>query len=90
MIIIDQYTRQLIGFAVNLGHPDGPAVCRMFGKIVSIQSIPKYLSSDKDPLFKYRQWRANLDILGIEETQSLPYAPRTHPFIERLILTIRN
>jgi len=90
MVVIDQYTRQLVGFAVNLGRPDGPAVCRMFGEITSKQSLPKYLSSDNDPLFKYRQWRANLDILGIEEIKSLPYAPRTHPFIERLILTIRK
>lgn len=35
-------------------------------------------------------WRANLQILGIEEIETIPYVPISHPFIERLIGTIRR
>jgi len=52
--------------------------------------LPKYLSSDNGPLFKYHRWIANLDILEIESIKSIPYTPRSHPFIERLIGTVRR
>jgi len=51
---------------------------------------PKYLSSDNDPLFQYQQWQANLRILDVDELKSIPYTPCSHPFIERLIGTIRR
>ena len=54
------------------------------------KDIPQRLSSDNDPLFRYHQWQANLRILDIEEIKSVPYAPTSHPFIERLIGTIRR
>jgi transposase InsO family protein len=62
----------------------------MFNAAVSAKGPPKYLSLDNDPLFQYHRWRANLRILGIEEIKSLPYIPLSHPFIERLIGTIRR
>ncbi len=42
------------------------------------------------PLFLYHQWQANLRILGIEEIKTVPYMPLSHPFVERLIGTIRH
>ena len=51
---------------------------------------PKYLSADNDPLFSYHQWQANLRILEVEEIKTVPYAPLSHPFVERLIGTIRR
>jgi hypothetical protein len=30
MVVMDQYTRRIIGFAVHTGNLDGPALCRMF------------------------------------------------------------
>jgi hypothetical protein len=62
----------------------------MFNKIISNKNLPIYLSSDHDPLFNYQRWRANLRVLDIEEIKSVPYAPMSHPFIERLIGTIRR
>ena len=47
--------------------------------------LPKYLSTDNDPLFKFHRWRANLHVLDIEEIKSVPYTPTSHPFIERTI-----
>ena len=51
---------------------------------------PKYLSSDNDALFQYHQWQANLRIMDADEVKSVPYTPRSHPFVERLIGTIRR
>jgi putative transposase len=90
MVVMDQLTRRIIGFAVNAGAPDGPDVCRMFNGIIRGSSSPQYLSSDNDPLFRYRQWNANLRILEVTEIKTIPYVPLSHPFIERLIGTIRR
>ncbi|MDE2347096.1 MAG: integrase core domain-containing protein, partial [Gammaproteobacteria bacterium] len=51
---------------------------------------PMRLSTDHDPLFRFHRWLANLRILEVEEIKSVPYAPMLHPFIERLIGTIRR
>jgi putative transposase len=90
MVLMDQYTRRIIGFAVNPGNIDGITACVMFNKIISSKNTPKYLSSDNDPIFQFHRWRANLRILDIEEIKSLPYMPMSHPFVERLIRICRN
>ena len=48
------------------------------------------VSTDHDSLFRFLRWLANLRVLGIEEIKSVPYAPLSHPFVERLIGTIRR
>ena len=50
-------------------------------------SLPTRLSSDHDPLYRFHQWRANLRVLQVIEVKSVPYVPRSHPFVERLIGT---
>jgi transposase InsO family protein len=62
----------------------------MFNTAITTGSAPKYLSSDNDPLFLYHQWHANLRILGADEVKTVPYTPLSHPFVERLIGTIRR
>ncbi|MFZ0470634.1 MAG: transposase, partial [Thiogranum sp.] len=51
---------------------------------------PRHPSSDQDPLFEYHRWQANLRILEIEPIKSVPYTPISHPFVERLIGTVRR
>jgi hypothetical protein len=41
-------------------------------------------------LFLYSQWQANLRILVIDEINTVPYTPLSHPFVERLIGTLRR
>jgi putative transposase len=48
------------------------------------------MSSDNDPLFQYHRWKANLRVLEVEEIKSLPQVPMSHPFVERLIGSIRR
>jgi putative transposase len=90
MVIIDQYTRRIIGFAVKSGSVDGVTLCCLFNQIISGQSLPKHLSTDNDPLFLFHRWQANLRILDIDEIKSVPNIPVSHPFVERLIGTTKR
>ena len=52
MVVMDQFTRRIIGFGIQAGDIDGAALCRMFHRAISRMGVPKYLSSDHDPLFR--------------------------------------
>ncbi|MGB5258947.1 MAG: integrase core domain-containing protein [Gammaproteobacteria bacterium] len=90
LVVMDQFTRRIVGFGIHAGDVDGIALCCMFNSAISSRGSPIYLSSDNDPLFLYHQWHANLRILGADEIKTVPYTPLSHPFIERLIGTIRR
>src|SRR5215813_9837273 len=90
LVVMDQFTRRIVGFAVHRDVVDGVALCRMFNRAIHMQTLPKYLSSDHDPLYRFYQWQANLRVLEVQEIKTVPYAPLSHPFVERLIGTIRK
>ena len=90
LVVMDQFTRRIIGFSVTQGSPDGGTVCYLFNQIVGQNNFPEYLSSDNDPLFHYWLWRANLERRQIKEIKTVPYVPWSHPFIERLIGSCRR
>jgi transposase InsO family protein len=90
MVVMDVFTRRLIGFGIEPAHIDGVAVCRMFNRAIADQSLPKRISTDHDPLFRFHRWLANLRVLQIAEIKSVPHVPVSHPFVERLIGTIRR
>jgi len=90
LVVMDQCTRRIIGFGVHAGDVDGPALCRMFNDAISKQGLPLYVSSDNDPLFLYHRWQANPGILGIDEIKTVPHVPISHPFVERLIGSVRR
>ena len=87
---MDQHTRRIIGFGVHAGNVDGQALCRMFNQATSGHRWPTHISSDNDPIFQYHRWKANLRVLEIEEIKSVPHVPMSHPFVERLIGSIRR
>jgi transposase InsO family protein len=87
---MDQFTRRIVGFGVQCGNVDGPAVCRMFQQATRRQSLPKYLNTDNDPLYRFHQWQANLRVLEVAEVKTVPGVPLSHPFVERLIGTLRR
>jgi hypothetical protein len=62
----------------------------MFQRAIRGHGLPKYLSSDHDPLYRFHQWQANLRVLEVNEIKTVPYMPLSHPFVERLIGTIRR
>jgi transposase InsO family protein len=90
MVVMDVFTRRIVGLGVEPAHIDGISVCRMFNQARCAQPLPKRLSTDHDPLFRFHRWRANLRILDIDELKSVPFVPRSHPFIERLIGSLRR
>src|SRR6267154_1662377 len=87
---MDQFTRRIVGFGVHRGAVDGVGLCRMFNRATRGQKPPTYLSSDHDPLYRFHQWQANLRILDVEAIKTVPYVPLSHPFVERLIGTVRR
>jgi len=44
-------------------HRGWSSFCRMSLRALRGQSLPRYLSSDHDPLYQFHQWRANLGVL---------------------------
>ena len=90
LVVMDQFTRRIVGFGVQAAAVDGPALCRMFNQAIAGQGPPTRLSTDHDPLFRFHRWQANLRILGVEPIQTVPLAPWSHPFVERLIGSLRR
>jgi len=90
LVVLDVYTRRIIGFRVVAAHLDGIRLCRMFNRAIARQSLPRRLSSDDDPLFRFHRWRANLRVFEVDEIKTIPCTPRSHAFVERLIGTIRR
>ena len=82
LVVMDQYTRRIIGFGVHAGVVDGTALCRMFHQAIrGHRAMPKYLSSDHDPLYRFKQWQANLRILEVAEIKTLPYVPLSQAYV---------
>ena len=79
-----------MGFGVHRGVVDGVGLCRIFNRATRGHTPPTYVSSDHDPLYRFHQWQRNLRILDVEEIKTVLYVPLSHPFVERLIGTIRR
>ena len=90
LVVMDQFTRGLVGVAVHRGPVNSVDLCRLFNAAVHGQGTPRHLSTDHDPLFEAHRWTANLRILEIDEIKTVPHVPVSHPFVERLIGTIRR
>ena len=72
MVVMDIFTRRIIGFGVAAANLDGPSVCRMFNRAIVRQRMPRHLSSDHDPLFRFQRWLANLGSLRLMRSSRFP------------------
>src|SRR6267142_6662990 len=90
LVVMDQFTRRLVGVGVQHGPVNGAGLCRMFNAAIHGRGTPRHLSTDHDPLFEAHRWTANLRILEIDEIKTVPHVPLSHPFVERLIGTVRR
>ena len=79
LVVMDQYTRRIVGFGIHAGVVDGRALCCMFNHAIRGHSTPTHLSSDNDPLYRFHQWHANLRVLRVTEVKSVPYVPNVLP-----------
>jgi putative transposase len=71
LVVMDQFSRRLIGFAVQPVTVDGPALCRLFNQAIAGQGQCLRLSFDHDPLFQFHRWQANLRVLDIESVHTI-------------------
>ncbi len=75
MVTMDQYSRRIIGFAVNRGDVSGEALCSMLREIAPNIPTPKYLSTDYDPLYHFDRWAPKLESLIINPIYAIPLPP---------------
>lgn len=75
LVVMDQWTRRLVGVGVHRGAVTGADLCRMFNAAVYGRGTPRHLSTDHDPLFETHRWKANLRILEIGEVKTVPRVP---------------
>jgi len=66
------------------------ALTSVWSTIAAAQLLILNRSRKRSPLYRFRQWHANLRILDVREIKTVPYVPLAHPFVERLIGTIRR
>jgi hypothetical protein len=71
LVVLDHWTRRIVGFGVHRRVVYGVALCRMFNHATCGQSSPTYLSADHDPLYRFHQWQANSRILNIREIKTV-------------------
>ena len=90
LVVMDQFTRRLVGVGVHRGAVNGADLCRMFNAAIHDRDAPRHLSTDHDPPLEAHRWMANLRILEIDEIKTVPHVPLSHPFVERLIGTMRR
>ena len=90
LMVMDQFSRRLSASACSVAPPQAStsAACSM--PQFTGQGAPRHLSTDHDPLFEAHRWKANLRILEIDEIKTVPHVPLSHPFVERLIGTMRR
>jgi transposase InsO family protein len=72
LVVMDQFSRRIIGFGIHRGPVDGPSLCSMLRRAIPGQGLPKYLSTDNDPLYRLQQWQANLRVLEVMEIKTIP------------------
>ena len=70
LVVMDQFTRRIVGLGVHGGAVDAPSLCRMFNAAIHGQGAPRHLSTDHDPLFEAHRWTANLRLLEIDEIKT--------------------
>ena len=81
MVIMDPFSRRIIGFAVHRGDVGGEALCSMFREIISNIPTPKYLSLDNDPLYRFDRWAPELEALMINPIYSIPLTPVSQEYV---------
>src|SRR3989441_1355842 len=62
LVVMDQFTRRLVGVGVHRAAITGVDVCRMFNAAIHGQDASRNLSTDHDPLFEAHQTGRRLQL----------------------------
>jgi putative transposase len=91
LVVMDQFTRRIVGFGVHRGVVNGVGLCRMFNGATRGHT-PTVLMTSTSRMRKVRLPLMELvqPIMVRAEVCRMPYTPLSHPFVERLIGTIRR
>jgi transposase InsO family protein len=52
LVVLDQFTRRLVGFGVRRGTVTGADVCRMFNAAIQAQGVPRHLTKSRNTPFR--------------------------------------
>ena len=88
LLAIGQFTRRLIGCGISSCHFDQLVVCSLSDAGIPVVDDSKSLSPCHDPPSNHHRCRRKL--LGIRRTRRVVIFPRSPPFAERRIGTIRR
>jgi Endonuclease/Exonuclease/phosphatase family len=68
MVVMDVFTRRIIGFGVEHADPCGASICWMFNQIIAGKAASSAPEFRPRPAISFPRWLANLRILGVEES----------------------
>ena len=88
LLAIGQFTRRLIGCDIAVCHFNQTVFCFLFDHAIPVVEASKSLSPCHDPPSNHHRCRRKL--LGIRRTRRVVIFPRSPPFAERRIGTIRR
>ena len=80
LVVMDVFSRRIIGFRIGGEYIDGLSICRMFNQAIAGQARPKRISTDHDPLFRFHRLLAKLQILEVEEIKTGALRPGVASF----------
>ena len=75
MVVMDIFTRRIVGFGVARAHISGISMW-MFNHAIAGQRLPKPIDSNNDPHFRFHRWLAYLRVLDADEIKSVPPCSR--------------
>ena len=75
MVIMNVFTRRIVGFGVAPAPIDGLSVCRMINYAIAGQQLPKHVDTDNDPQLSFHRWLVNLRVPEIDESIRFPIFP---------------
>jgi len=87
---MDQCTRRIVGFGIHRGIVDGRHCVGCSDKRFNGNLCRSISARTMILVSVLHQWQANLRVLEVTEIKTVPYTPLSHPFVERLIGTIRR
>jgi hypothetical protein len=87
-IVLSHNRRQVVHFNAT-EHPTAQWPVQQLVEAFPFDNAPRYLQRDRDAIY-WKKVRRRIKSLGIEEVVSAPRSPWQHPYVERVIGSIRR
>ena len=90
LVVMDQFTRRIVGFGARCGNVDGSSIVPDVPTRDPAAPLTEISEHRQRSLYRFHQWQANPRVLEVTEIKTVPGVPLSHPFVERLIGTLRR